>query len=274
MTSTDHLELPTNGSSPQFTPHTAPAIMEEAGHLKALVECLPTNIFVADTNMTIVHANASAMRALRGLEEVFQRTFGLRSVDEIIGSSIHRFHKDPQHVERLLHNPSMMPHVTTFAFDGTTLKTSINLVRNAKHELLGYVVHWDDITEQVRTEAETARLWSMMKNMPTNIMFADNDRIVRYLNPASLNTLRRLEPWLPCRADEMVGRSIDIFYSHPQHQHRMLAETHTPTETQLELGKEKLQLWIHQLFDNARTPIGTMVAWELITERERLAKQL
>lgn len=33
----------------------------------------------------------------------------------------------------------------------------------------------------------------MLENAPTNVMFADRDFVIRYMNPASLETLRKLE---------------------------------------------------------------------------------
>ncbi|MBH25940.1 MAG: hypothetical protein CMH57_16150 [Myxococcales bacterium] len=273
MTSIDHIP---NGSSAGFpvTP-PAPAIMAEASHLRDLFESLPTNVLVADTHLTIVYANSSSLKTMRKLEHAFREAFNIRSLDEIVGSSIHRFHRDPRHVERILHSTTMLPHEASFSFGGATLKTRINSVTNERGDVLGYVVHWDDVTEQVKVAAETARLWSMMENLPINVMFADKDLVLRYVNPASIKTLRKLESWLPCRVDDLVGQSIDIFHKHPEHQRRMLAdESRYPISARIELGPEVLQLFVSMVRDDKNQAIGAMVSWEVTTDKERIAREL
>ena len=42
---------------------------------------------------------------------------------------------------------------------------------------------------------------------PVNIIVADTDLSINYLNAEALRTLRSLEAELPCRADEVIGRS-------------------------------------------------------------------
>ena len=73
---------------------------------------------------------------------------------------------------------------------------------------------------------------AMVDNVTINVMFADNDMVIRYMNPASLETLRSIEEHLPCRADEVVGSNIDIFHKNPAHQRGLLqslAGTHRAT---------------------------------------------
>ena len=52
---------------------------------------------------------------------------------------------------------------------------------------------WEDATERKRGEAEQSRLRSMLENSPTNVMLADLDLKITYVNPASLSLLRKLE---------------------------------------------------------------------------------
>ena len=56
------------------------------------------------------------------------------------------------------------------------------------------------------------------------MMYCDLDLKIQYINPASTKTLKRLEQYLPIKADEMLGKSIDIFHKNPEHQRRLLAD--------------------------------------------------
>src|SRR5690242_6960387 len=65
---------------------------------------------------------------------------------------------------------------------------------------------------------------SMVENAPVNIMCADLDLRIQYINPSSMRTLRRIEQHLPIKADQMMGANIDIFHKQPEHQRRLLAD--------------------------------------------------
>ena len=65
--------------------------------------------------------------------------------------------------------------------------------------------------------SEVARITSMMENCPTNMMFADRDFTITYMNPASLETLSGLEEHLPVKAaTTSSGSSLDIFHRNPR----------------------------------------------------------
>lgn len=111
---------------------------------------------------------------------------------------------------------------------------------------------------------------SMMENSPTNMMFADLDFVIRYMNPASLRTLRGLEHVLPVRADEVVGSSLDIFHKNPSYQRGLLATAeHLPRRADIKVGEETLDLLVSAITDEQGNYIGAMATWEVITDRLR-----
>src|SRR5262249_51366647 len=151
-----------------------------------------------------------------------RKAFGVE-VDDIVGGSIHRFHKSKENVERILRNPKALPHQTDFTFGAITLQTRINAIFGPGGEGLRYVVNWEAVTERRRMEAEQSRLMSMLENPPTNVMLANRDLTITYVNPASLALLRKLERHLPVKADNVLGSSIDIFHKNPAYQRKILA---------------------------------------------------
>jgi methyl-accepting chemotaxis protein len=119
---------------------------------------------------------------------------------------------------------------------------------------------------------EMARISSMVENSPTNMMFADRDLVLRYMNPASTNTLRTLEAHLPARVDDIIGQSIDIFHKNPVHQRGILEnpEKHLPIRSDISVGPETLDLLVSPIRNANGVYIGAMATWEVITERLRL----
>jgi methyl-accepting chemotaxis protein len=242
--------------------------------VRAGLESVQTNIFVADARFTIIFANDRALRTLRGMADEIRKAFSV-DVERIVGGSIHRFHKDPRGVERILRNPAALPHSANFTFGAVTLETRINGVFSASQELLGYIVNWEDVSERKRMEAEQGRLFSMLENSPTNVMLADRDLKITYVNPASLATLRKLERHLPVKADGVAGSVIDIFHKNPAYQRKILSDPkNLPVRANINIGPEIADLLVTAIYDADRNYIGPMVTWELITEKLESARKV
>jgi len=105
------------------------------------LEALQANVFVADLSLHIRFANKHAMTTLRSISSVIRDLFGV-SADEVVGTLIHRFHKDPARVERILDADS--PHDAKFSFGGVTLSTRISPLPGFDGRTVGYMVAWED----------------------------------------------------------------------------------------------------------------------------------
>jgi methyl-accepting chemotaxis protein len=235
--------------------------------LRVALQSVQTNIFVADTHFKIILANERAHETLRRLDGEIRKAFGVGAAD-IVGGSIHRFHKDPRGVERILRNPAALPHRADFTFGAVTLQTRINGIFGKGKEVLGYIVNWEDVSAQRLVEAEQSRLMSMLENSPTNVLLADRDLKITYVNPASLSLLRKLERHIPVKAESVLGSSIDIFHKNPAYQRKILADPkNLPVRANIQIGPEVADLLVTAIYDKDKNYLGPMVTWELITEK-------
>ncbi|MBI1356331.1 MAG: PAS domain S-box protein [Acidobacteria bacterium] len=108
----------------------------------------------------------------------------------------------------------------------------------------------------------------LVENAPTAMMCADLDCTITYINPTSAKTLKKIERLLPCKVDEIVGQSIDIFHKNPAHQRRLLADpSNLPHRAKIKVGEETLDLLMNAMYDENGDYMGAMVTWELITEK-------
>jgi methyl-accepting chemotaxis protein len=188
----------------------------------------------------------------------------------VVGSNIDIFHKDPAHQRGILGDPAKhLPKRSQIAVGPEILDLLVSPITDGDGRHIGAMASWEVITEKVRLENEVARVQSMMENAPTNMMFADKDLVVRYMNPASLETLRSIEEHLPCTADEVVGSNIDIFHKNPVHQRAILADPakHLPMRSQIQVGPEILDLLVSPITDANGDHIGAMASWEVITQK-------
>ena len=114
----------------------------------------------------------------------------------------------------------------------------------------------------------------MVENTTVRLMAADLDLNITYMNPASVATLKSLQHLLPVPVDDMIGRSIDMFHKHPEHQRRMLADPgNLPHRAKIRLGEETLDLNVVAIRDEHGEYVGPMINWEVITEKVRLEEE-
>ena len=117
----------------------------------------------------------------------------------------------------------------------------------------------------MKLETEMARVMQMMENAPSNIVFADRELIIQYMNPASLKTLKSLEQYLPVKPEAMIGQSIDIFHKNPEHQRRILADPNNlPHTAEIQVGPETLSLLVSAIYDQNNNYLGPMLTWEVV----------
>ncbi len=121
-------------------------------------------LLVADRQLTLRWINRAATRVLRQIEPEVRAVFGI-SVDEMVGGSIHRFHRDPRRVEQILAQSDgfSLPHQATFSFGQVTLSTNIDRFEQDGHHL-GYLVTFEDITALT---AEAARAHEFQTQLTT-----------------------------------------------------------------------------------------------------------
>lgn len=152
------------------------------------------------------------------------------------------------------------------------IEASYNPIRDRQGRLMKVVKYASDITAQVAMREEMALFKPMVENAKINLMLCDLDFTIKYLNPASLATLRKIEQHLPVKADQVLGSKIDIFHKDPAHQRTMLAtDRHLPHSANIRVGPEHLELNAVAIYNNEGTYVGPMVNWSITTPQVKMA---
>jgi methyl-accepting chemotaxis protein len=223
--------------------------------LQASLDSLLTNIFILDQNLELTYMNAKANKTVETIgDEVFE-DFCVRIKEVTKGSTA-------------------LPYEATLTIGDQSLKTNINRISGSEGQIVGYIVNWEEVSEQIKLEGESARVSSMMENAPFNVMYADRELNLKYLNPNSIKTLKTLEEHLPAKVDQLVGKSIDIFHKNLSHQRNILSDPkNLPHQANIQLGPEVLDLLVSAIYDGNQNYVGAMVTWEVITKRLELEKR-
>jgi methyl-accepting chemotaxis protein len=154
------------------------------------------------------------------------------------------------------------------------LEARFNIKSNDELGDLGTALN-EMVTKLKASFSESTRLIRMIDDMPLNVMFADNDFNLTYLNNASKKTLKTLEKWLPAAAEDLLGKCIDIFHKNPAHQRNIMADPKNfPIRSVIQLGEEKLSLLTTEVRDAQGARIGFQNSWAVVTAQKRLEDEL
>lgn len=117
--------------------------------------------------------------------------------------------------------------------------------------------------------------FSMLENVPSNIMFANKEGAIIYINEKSKETLKEIEEHLPVAIEDILGGSYDVFHKNPAHQKKMLAsDRNLPHRAMISIGTETLDLLVSAIYDHEGIYIGPMLTWELVTEKLKLENEV
>ena len=153
------------------------------------------------------------------------------------------------------------------------IQATYNPVLNSQGNVIGVVKYAVDITAAAQaeqaTKAAVQRYTQMVENTSVQLILADRNFNIVYMNPASERALKKIEHLLPCQVDQILGQSIDIFHKHPEHQRAIVADPkNLPHRAEIKLGDETLDLSVTALMDADGHYMGPMVTWEVITDRK------
>ncbi len=131
--------------------------------------------------------------------------------------------------------------------------------------------------EALRAEvAKAFQLGQMVEDMPINVMMCDaKDFTITYMNKSTATTLKSLEKLLPCKVDDLVGQSVDIFHKEPAHQRGILSDPNNlPHNANIRLGDEYLALNVNAIYGKTGEYVGPMLTWAVVTEQVTLSEKV
>ena len=229
-----------------------------------MVENTSVQLILADRNFNIVYMNPASERALKKIEHLLPC-----QVDQILGQSIDIFHKHPEHQRAIVADPKNLPHRAEIKLGDETLDLSVTALMDAEGHYMGPMVTWEIITAKKAAEEQAIKFTQMVENSSVQLILADRNFDIVYLNPASQKALKKIEHLLPCPVEQIMGQSIDIFHKHPEHQRAIVRDpANLPHRAEIALGDETLDLSVTALMDAEGKYMGPLVSWEVITDRK------
>lgn len=231
-----------------------------------------TNVMIADNDLNIVYLNDSVVTMLKQAENDLRKELANFNVATLMGTNIDSFHKNPAHQRGMLKTLN-----TTFrsriVVGGRTFSLIANPVLNDAGERLGSVVEWSDITADLIAKKketdlanENVRIRIALDNVATNVMIADKDLNIIYMNKSILpmlsNAERDIRKELPnFNVAKLMGANIDVFHKNPAHQRQLLATFNNVFRSQITVGGRIFALVANPVINDQGERLGAVVEW-------------
>ena len=128
----------------------------------------------------------------------------------------------------------------------------------------------DKVQQSLKDAAHAARTNLRIRNAldkcSTNVMIADIENVIIYMNETVTDMMRRnegeLRKTLPqFDASKLMGQSIDIFHKNPTHQRNLLANLKSNYRTQIRVGSLTFSLSANPIVNASGERLGTVVEW-------------
>ncbi len=113
---------------------------------------------------------------------------------------------------------------------------------------------------------EMLRVRAALNDVTTNVMIANAERTIVYVNRPLQRMLAGAEADLrkdlpQFSASDLVGRNIDIFHRHPEHQARLLETLESTHRAQIRVGGRVMQLIVNPIIAADGSRQGFVVEW-------------
>jgi methyl-accepting chemotaxis protein len=139
-----------------------------------------------------------------------------------------------------------------------------------------------DITAQVleaAQNAQNARIKVALDSATANIMLADNDFNIFYMNDSMMKMMKVAEQDLKkvltaFDADSLIGTNIDVFHKDPSHQRRLIGALSDTFSTEITVGARKFTLIANPVVDINGERFGTSVEWADVTQERGVEAEI
>ncbi|GLQ76205.1 aerotaxis transducer Aer2 [Vibrio penaeicida] len=254
----------------------------EIARLSAAVHQAQTAMVMIDRDFLITYTNLETINLFKKHENTLRTVWRDFTANEdwLIGRCIDEFHQNPAHQRKLLDNPNNLPIKTDIVIADLKIELNVAAITDAEGNYVGNTLEWKDVTEERAKEAEIGRLASAVAGMTTNLMMADENGIIQYLNPSLIKLLTSRESDLKKAlprfdASNLIGQNIDIFHKNPAHQRGIISNPdNLPFSSNIAVGGLEFNLTCIAMRDAEGNYMGPALQWEDITEQQDGQRQV
>mgnify|MGYP001793898053 CR=1 FL=1 len=201
-------------------------------------------MMMIDRDFQVTYVNDSTRAMLSTHADAFRKLWPTFNGDQIIGTCIDMFHKNPNHQRQLLSDPKNLPYRTDITVGDLKFALSVSGVFDGKGNYVGNVLEWDDVTE-ARTNSG---ILSALNKAQAVIEFDVDGRI--------LNANENFLATMGYRASDVIGQHHSMFVDQKyamSNEYRefwdRLGQGEAAAEKFKRIGRGGKEVWIHAIYN-------------------------
>ena len=257
----------------------------EAKKFKIAIYKVSTNLMISDIDLNINYMNSSVKEMFKNGESEIKKQLPNFSLSSLMNSNIDTYHKNPSHQRQIL-GALRNTHSTVLKLGDRTYSLKANPILSDNGEKFGFIVEWVDQTEQLLIEEErqkvlkeNVRIRVALDNVSTNIMLADNDRKVIYMNKSIYKMFANAESDIKKEfahfdSKNLIGFTIDRFHKQPELQKNILGTFNTTHKAIITIGGRTFDLSANPIINENGERLGSVVEWADISNEIAVQKEI
>tara|TARA_Y100001956_G_C4128842_1_gene192182 strand:+ start:364 stop:2757 length:2394 start_codon:yes stop_codon:yes gene_type:complete len=273
---------PTQDTLTEELEHEEEGISKE--QLLSALNAAQTALMMIDRDFNITYINKKSIDLLKVHEALFRSVWpNFQATEEfLMGYCIDAFHVNPSHQRQLLSNPANLPYTTNITVKDVKIELNVGAIIDAQGQYVGNTLEWKDVTEELKTENDIARLQAAVDQAQTAMVMIDRDFLITYVNKETVSlftkheaTLRSVWSGFTATEEWLMGRCIDEFHRNPAHQRKLLADPNNlPYSTDITIGDLKIELNVAAISDTQGQYIGNTLEWRDVTEERAKEEEI
>ena len=251
--------------------------------IRQALDVCDTSVMLADQDLNITYMNKAVLDMLQNRQKELQGAIPGFDSRNLMGKCIDDFHKNPAHQRSMLaglrssYNTNIKVDTLTFGLIATPLFDD-------NGERTGTVVEWKDKTvelenqeRELKISSENARVRLALDTVTANVMIADDDANIIYMNDAVQSMMSDAEADLrkelrDFSAKNLMGKNMDVFHKNPAHQRGLIQNLRSTYTGKAEVAGRHFSVIATPIMVDGKR-MGTVVEWadktaEINIERE------
>jgi PAS domain S-box-containing protein len=189
----------------------------ENQRIRLALDNVSSGVMIADNSRTIIYANKSVIATLGAVESDLKKVLPTFSVENLVGTNIDGFHKNPSHQAHLIANVRDT-HKSRVSLAGYTFDLSLNPVFDSQGARLGGVLEWSNVTdylaeqERLRLDAERNLLVRQaLDNSTAAVTVSDSEGSLSHITPVCKALFENIRgPGFS--AEQLIGTRVGDFF--------------------------------------------------------------
>ncbi len=116
-------------------------------NMKSALNEVSAAVMMVDRDFIVTYVNNASKKLFTESAEAFKKAFPDFNPDNIVGTCIDVFHRNPQHQRQLLADTSRLPFITDIKLGDLTINLYVTATYDTAGRYSGNVLEWRDVTE-------------------------------------------------------------------------------------------------------------------------------